>query len=97
MTNHSHPVIAGPRDVNLFDVPIELSPRLKWLAKHGLVTERVNASGIGGSTWVCRTSKPNLGGLWTPNSIGGGETEDEAIAEFAKAAGIKIWNEEASK
>lgn len=78
----------------LFEVPQHLSPRLAWIKRHRVVVERVNAETSGGFKWICRTEHPPLAGFWPPNSIGGGETEDEAIADFAIAAGIRLWNEE---
>lgn len=78
----------------LFDAPVVLSPRLAWMEKHGVETHRANATGEGGSTWVCRKIRPRLESLWTSSEIGGGETEDEALAAFAMHAGLKLWNEE---
>jgi hypothetical protein len=79
-----------------------LSPRLAWLEKHGLETEHVcdepfesPETGRDITPWVCRSRARRMnGGHFAPNEIGGGMTEDEACADFALAAGIKLWNEE---
>jgi hypothetical protein len=82
----------------------QLSPKLAWLKRHGLETERIPEGGPGCEcpetgedipAWVCRVKKlhPNFS-TYSPRQIGGGDTEDEACADFAINAGIKLWNEE---
>ena len=78
-----------------------ISPRLAWLKKHALVLEKPTHGGQGCAEtgediprWVCRKRVPLSGNHWRPFEIGGGETEDEACADFAKNARVLLWNEE---
>lgn len=79
-----------------------LSPRLAWLKRHALETERIPGGGCESPEtgdyiplWVCRVVKlhPNFS-CYREKEIGGGETEDLACADFAINAGIRLWNEE---
>ena len=63
----------------LFDLPINKSPKLKWMERH----------------CISITNMPNIGfkvkhGMKT---IITKPTEDEAITEAAKLIGIRLWNE----
>jgi hypothetical protein len=87
-----------PEEVGSMD-----SPRLAWMKRHGLETEfypeavGMTEDEFGNDVfpWVCRLAKPRLtSGTYCPKEIGGGETEHDAIADFAKNAGLKLWNEE---
>jgi hypothetical protein len=87
----------------LFKVETVLSPRLAWLKRHGLETEHIPEGGrecpeTGDEipNWVCRVILPaeRMGCHYRPNEIGGGDTEEEACADFAVNAGIRLWNEE---
>jgi hypothetical protein len=80
------------------------SPRLAWLKRHNLETECIPEGGPGVESpetgedipaWICRVRKqhPNFS-TYCDREIGGGNTEDDAIADFARNAGIPLWNEE---
>ena len=81
------------------------SPRLRWMKRHNLETEHIPEGGPGVEcpetgedvpAWVCRVKKPHPNfSTYCPREIGGGDTELDAIADFAKNAGIPLWNEEA--
>lgn len=43
--------------------------------------------------WVCRKIIPS-NRLWRGHEIASGFSEQDACAEYAKANGIKLWNEE---
>jgi len=58
------------------------SPKLLWLESHGL-TVRLNPAAHQ-KPWICSTSSIDFGC---------GDTEDEAIAEWAIANGKRLWNE----
>lgn len=89
------------------DLPEVLSPRLVFLAKHGLETERIRSgdpddltespeTGDDIPVWVCRTKAPRLNGLFCANEIGGGDTEVEAIVDFCINSGVPYWTVEAA-
>jgi hypothetical protein len=70
----------------LFDIEESKSPRLAWIEKHQIVTLR---------------GKPDCWAAWlsarstrVEQTIGYGESEDEAIADLAIKLGIRLWNEE---
>jgi len=64
----------------------QLSPRLRWCEKHGVVTQRKYPSmpEIQWRAW--NPSKPK-------NWIGVGPTEEEACQDLGVKLGIKLWNE----
>lgn len=69
----------------LFDVPVQLSPRLEWMKRHGIITKYHPPYGSDAGAWTAHA--PNRGAYQ-------GETEDGAISAFVKAYGIRLWNEE---
>ena len=70
----------------LFDLPETKSPRLCWLEKHGIVTLRGKSDSW--AAWL--KAKPTK----VDQTIGYGESEDEAIADLAIKLGLRLWNEE---
>jgi len=82
----------------LFDTPESLSPRLAWMRKHKLETMRNPSPKAedGESPWVCRVIKTaeSKSGLWWPNEIAGGDTEEQACEQFAMNRGLKHWNQQ---
>ena len=70
----------------LFNIPTVKSPRLRWIEKHDLRT-------ISGTTAENKVE-------WAAWQIGRGaktfkgDTEDDALAAWAKARGVRLWNEE---
>lgn len=81
----------------LFDVPEVKSPRLRWMEKHGLKTkhfpgvqdgEEDPETGYELHTWVAWRGSPPV---WIRT---GGATEDDALADWARANGVRMWNEE---
>ena len=90
-----------PVTQELFPVEVALSPKLKWLARHNLVTEHIPEGGMecpetGDEIphWVRRVNKTDPNEHYRPCEIGGGDTEDEACGDWAINAGVKLWNEE---
>lgn len=67
----------------LFPLPESPSPRLKRLAKHNVRVENHNGWWRAGER-----------GAWPQVVFGRGETEDEAITNWAIVHGVKLWNEE---
>ena len=63
---------------NLFDLPESLSPRLQWVKRHGLVVKK-RPDGV----WAC---------YLTDETLGVGETEEEACLNLCEKAGIRHWN-----
>lgn len=87
----------------LFQIDETLSPRLKWIAKNGILTH--HADHLDEDPWMAiqpfEGHKGNVGeimaewcGLYEEcNAIGYGDTEDEAIVALAKKLNLKLWNE----
>jgi hypothetical protein len=68
----------------LFEMPMQLSPRLQWIKKHNICTQKFEAPTIAPEfRWVA-TSKT----ITAP-----GPSEDDAIVNLAKLMKIKLWNE----
>lgn len=81
----------------LIDVPVCKSPRLRWLEKYNLQTIDTGLeggecpeSGHEYKRWIAgpRDVPPE------PDTWSEGDTEDEAIAQWARERGIRLWNEE---
>ena len=76
----------------LFNLPETPSPRLAWMRKHGVWIRENREINPGDES-------PETGETIYPfkafgnQFVGYGNTEDEAIADFAKRAGVRLWNE----
>lgn len=68
------------------------SPRLAWLKKHNLNTYKSPGIDEEDEPWSCWTGQ--LEDAIKHNSYVTGETEDEAITNWAIENGVKLWNEE---
>lgn len=86
----------------LFDIPVSLSPKLKWLEKHGLEIEHFPDVVAGqecaetGDTiypWSCHIKKPE-GSLYAGSQIGTGATEEEAIIDYCHNSGTPHYSVE---
>jgi hypothetical protein len=73
----------------LFAVPESLSPRLRWMRRHGITTRRNDITETPSANWEAYQA---CSGDWEP-----GDTEHDAIANLAEALGIRLWNEEDGK
>ena len=81
----------------LFTVPEQLSPRLKWMIYYGVKTYEHEHAG---------SESPETGdeiprwSAWAGNDpmksahVGGGETEHDAIVALALKMKLKPWNEQ---
>lgn len=69
----------------LFDIEESKSPRLAWIEKHQIVTLRGKPDSW--AAWI--NMRPTI-----DQTIGYGETEDEAVVSLAVKLGIRLWNEE---
>jgi len=72
------------------------SPKIRWMKKYNLKCE-CDESLFGNDEyepWSCwdMSLENSFGDL--ENNYSTGNTEDEAIAAYAKKHGIKLWNEE---
>lgn len=65
---------------DLFDIPISLSPRLRWLRDHDLVL-RETVTGA----WECVLNQEN---------IGRGATADEACVNFCLKTKLPHWTQD---
>ena len=71
---------------NLFSVPETPSPRLLWMQRHGITTSPpFVTSEAHRDHWLAS------GKLGLP--FGEGDTEDDALVDYAKRHGLKLWNE----
>lgn len=71
----------------LFYVPPCDSPRLRWMKKHGVIVNHMPAVPKTCNTfWHAASSQTTRDGT--------GPTEDDAIADWAKRNGVRLWNEE---
>lgn len=86
----------------LFQVPIQLSPRLAWFKNHnvrlhffsneGDDPQNYNHCSFGHwFAYVGRMPNNEDDGIWAC-----GETEDEALVNLSKGMKWKLWNEETS-
>lgn len=74
----------------LFDIGESLSPRLKWMREHEVRTFSLDEGyyeEFNLDPWECTSNKGNF-------RKGKGETEDEAIIDFARKNNLRLWNEE---
>lgn len=78
------------------DLPQQDSPRLAWMKRYGVKTTMTPEPVVGS---VCDLTGEEVVEWYAYIQEGeqaqGGHTEDEAIAAFAKAQGMRLWNEEA--
>lgn len=71
------------------ELPVSLSPRMKWMRRKGVVTqEAVNAEGQ--RYYMAWTT---LESVQQP-TIGRGKEEDDALVQLAVKMGWRLWNEE---
>jgi hypothetical protein len=74
----------------LFDIPETLSPRLRWLNKHGIQTYKSPYVEAGDEPWAAWQGE--LTEAINADTLATGETEDEAIVNYCKRNGIQLWN-----
>jgi hypothetical protein len=89
---------------DLFPIPETPSPRLAWMKKHSLSSRHYSKVEIGFEDefsgeriypWIVYSVPFQAGGQFCGDSVAaGGDTEDEALTNWAKANGVKLWNEE---
>jgi len=72
----------------LFNLPETPSPRLAWMRANKIQCHVTTQCPLPVSCW-----SGDLAESMENNLIGYGNTEDEAIADFAKRAGLRLWNE----
>jgi len=84
----------GENMTDLFPIPPSPSPRLAWMAKHDLHTHCSGAAkDFLGEPWNCW--RGDLKDATVLNDdYATGATEIDAIVAWAKAHGVKLWNEE---
>lgn len=77
----------------LFSVPVSKSPKMRWLERHGVNVTHDEAWQYG--------DEDDLGNEKFPyyasddgKHFHGGATEDDALVEWARARGKRLWNEE---
>lgn len=81
----------------LFEVPECKSPKLQWMEKHRVEVKRLGFD-VGPDEEDedgRRLFQYNASDDGWKHSYGG-ETEDDALAAWARARGKRLWNEEAS-
>lgn len=68
------------------------SPRLAWMERHAIRTMLCKLVQAGENPWMAWTG--DLMDAIEREAAGYGETEDDALFEFAKKNGLRMWNEE---
>ena len=63
------------------------SPRLAWMKRHGVEVVELPVKQDGQYPFCAGTAS-------LMHAFGYGDTEDDALADFAKRNGIPLWNEE---
>lgn len=71
----------------LFEVQESLSPRLQWMKKHNITT------GFTSKRIYFAFYNHDIG-KDTISNTGRGESEEDALIDFAKNNNISLWNEE---
>lgn len=79
----------------LFEIEEGLSPRLRWIQRHGIATA-VTRDGIATALtrdghWQAWIPEDNP---WAVMLAGCGETEDDALVALARRLGLRTWQEE---
>lgn len=80
----------------LFDLAPSLSPRLKWMREHDIQVEFIPEEERRGheAAWEVYSYWDDAADDEDPTAhTGYGETEDEAIVDFARRNHLKLWNE----
>jgi hypothetical protein len=72
------------------------SPRLLWMERHGVKTSETMAgecpeTGFEWLSWVAYSGELEIS---ERDRVGIGETEDDAIADWARINGVRLWNED---
>ena len=82
----------------LFSVPEAKSPRLKWMEKH-CVNVRSTPVGLVGTEDELTGDEVRAFYATGDGTLTGkfGTTEDDALAAWARARGVRLWNEEGYK
>ena len=81
----------------LFDVPPQDSPRLAWMKIYDIHTQDTGQEGecpeMGHDfkRWGCWSG--DMGDAMASDEFSEGDTEGEAIADWAKRHGVLLWNE----
>ena len=70
---------------NLFEIPETPSPRLQWMRKHGVKTEKTEFVDFHQPEHAWKAESAGM--------VGVGPTEDDAIVDLAKKNNLKLWNE----
>lgn len=80
---------------DLFEVPEMLSPRLAWMKKHKVKTEQTPKNMVDEEDEFGNTCAAWYAMFRVPGKTAvGGDTEQDAICNFAKYHRLKLWNEE---
>ena len=71
---------------SLFDIPETPSPKLLWMRR--LKLSETTTPALPGSVIVMGPDDPPL-----DSQIGIGDTLDDALTDYARKHGLKLWNE----
>jgi hypothetical protein len=76
----------------------KLSPRLEWMARHGLVTKEDDSfdgeEECDYEPWACFNPQQLEREHFAEGCYGTGPTEHDAIVDWAIKNKVKLWNEE---
>lgn len=85
--------------IELFEIEPCLSPRLKWIDKHGLNTAHCDEELLlePSTPWIAYVGTWTIEKPWDESQLksdfGFGASEEEAIIDWAIRHKIKLWNE----
>ena len=74
----------------LFSLPPTKSPKQKWIERHNLNTSEAPELAEPWSCWA-----GNLSAALDAGTVAHGNTEEDAIVQWAIQNNVRLWNEEA--
>ncbi len=86
----------------LFSVPVQKSPKLRWMERHRIKVKHFQDVEPGDEDefenevypYVARKADFEMYDLVPDSWLGVGNTEDEALVDYARKRGLLLWNEE---
>ena len=78
--------------MELFEIPVSESPRLKWLKKHRISTHKSSPVPDDEDPWNAWVG--DLSEAIEDDRVCTGMTEDDALCDLARQLGLRLWNEE---
>ena len=81
---------------NLFDIPEQLSPKMRWLRKYRVATHHAPHCEV--SPWSAWFPSNDHNGIPNdPDACGYGDSKEGAIVDLARRHGVPTWQDEKLK